>query len=220
MPLSEAEQKVTDQLNWFDYNQHMDSHLGVYTNDLNGYATKLESNNIDNLKFTWTWNHEEYYSILTEACPGFFVELISAKSAAPMFDSIHFRKVEEPRLLLSENIVTASGDSVVKVSRATTRIDEMIDFYETLGGSLQSKEELDDGTIWAIVKMDNAAAELHFVNRPAPEGSTFTVADYEDYMNSVHDKYVKSTNCGFDQYADHHWAYDNPMGSLTLTEAA
>jgi len=46
--------------------------------------------------------------------------------------------------------------------------------------------------------MPYADAELHFVNRPAPEGSTFTVAELEDYMNSVHDKYIKSTNCGFD----------------------
>jgi hypothetical protein len=30
----------------------------------------------------------------------------------------------------------------------------------------------------------------------------------EAYVNSVHDKYIKSTSCGFDQYADHHWGYD------------
>ena len=40
------------------------------------------------------------------------------------------------------------------------------------------------------------------------ESSKFTVEDLENYVNGVHDEYVKSVNCGFDQFADHHWAYD------------
>lgn len=35
-------------------------------------------------------------------------------------------------------------------------------------------------------------------------------------MNKAHKKYIKSTNCGFDQYADHHWAYDYTGDDCTL----
>lgn len=114
-----------------------------------------------------------------------------------------------------------SVDTVIKVSRATTRIDEMIDFYvNVIGGEVvKPKTTLADGTEWSIVKLTYADAHLHFVNRPAQEGSTFTVADLEGYVNSVHDKYIKSTNCGFDQYADHHWAYDARQGQ-TLSDIA
>jgi len=139
MPLSETEKKVSEQINWFDYNQHMDSHFGVYTNDLNGYAIKMENNKISNLKFTWIWNNEEYYSILAEACPGFFVELISTVSAATGLDATNFKKVSEPRIDVTTDFSSYTSDTIVKVSRATTRIDEMIDFYtNVLGGSLQS----------------------------------------------------------------------------------
>lgn len=85
----------------------------------------------------------------------------------------------------------------------------MIEFYtNVIGGSTISNTVLSDETEWAIVKLDHANAQIHFVNRPAELGAAFTVDGLETYVNEVHDKYVKSTNCGFDQYADHHWAYD------------
>jgi hypothetical protein len=85
----------------------------------------------------------------------------------------------------------------------------MIDFYtNVVSGSLISRESV-NGVDIAKVELDNAKAILHFVNRPADERADFTVEDLETYVNSVHDKYVKSTNCGFDQHADHHVAYDS-----------
>lgn len=204
---------------WFLYNQHMDSHVGIWTNDLSGYVAKIEKNGNKYIKLTWEQNHQTYYSVVGEACPGFFFELISDVSQGLTLEEHTF--VNEPRLDTTTLQASYDVDTVVKVSRATTRIDEMIDFYtNVIGGSQISKTELDDGTIWAIVKLDHADAELHFVNRPAPQGSKFSVADLEDMVNSVHDKYVKSTNCGFDQYADHHWAYDCMQGGNTLTLSA
>jgi len=217
MPLSETEAKVTEQLgDWFTYNQHMDSHLGIWTNTLSDYVTALATNNYNMIKMSFEYNHQTYYSVLTQACPGFFVELIS--DASESMNTEEFKFVDEPRLTIDSPSYTV--DTVVKVSRATTRIDEMIDFYcDVIGGALQTRATTADGTEWAIVKMDSADALLHFVNRPAPEGSTFTVAQLEDYVNSVHDKYIKSTSCGFDQYADMHWAYDSHT-DLTLSDVS
>jgi len=96
----------------------------------------------------------------------------------------------------------------------------MIKFYtETIGGEVVSHETT-DGVEWAIVKLTHADAKLHFVNRPAADGAKFTVADLETMVNGVHDEYVKSVNCGFDQYADHHWAYDVRSQDVTLSSVA
>ena len=85
----------------------------------------------------------------------------------------------------------------------------MIDFFtNVIEGELIKKETV-DGVEIARVKLNNAGVILQFVNRPAADNAQFTVADLEKYVNSVHDKYVTSTNCGFDQHADHHWAYDS-----------
>lgn len=79
------------------------------------------------------------------------------------------------------------------------------------------RKTTDDGTEFAIVKLNNAGVQLHFVNRPAPASAQFSVKDLETYVNSVHDQYVKSVNCGFDQHADHHWAYDSQSWTETLS---
>lgn len=191
---------MTDQLgDWFAINQHMDSNLGIWVvESLSSYASKLESHGYKNLKFSFKYEEKTYYSILTQACPGYFVELISDSQGE--LGAEHFNLVSEPRAVFPQGSPSYTSDTVIKVSRATTRIDEMIDFYvNVIGGStVQPKTTAEDGTEWAVVKLTYADAHLHFVNRPASEGQTFTVADLEDYMNSVHDKYVKSTNCGFD----------------------
>lgn len=97
----------------------------------------------------------------------------------------------------------------------------MISFYtETIGGEVVERKTLEDGTKYAVVKLTHADTQLIFIDRPAPEGSKFTVGDLEDYVNSVHDEYVKSVNCGFDQHADHHWAYDVRTTDITLSSVS
>lgn len=200
--LHQTEQKIDGELSWKTYNQHMDSHLGLWTNDLSGYIDKLEEDSHQMLKMSWPGNSRyrdsTFYSVMAEACPGYFVEFIS--------DSTHgltksdFKFVDEPRLDFNKwKVPSTSSDTVVKVSRATTKIDEMLDFYvDAIGGETLSQTTTDDGVKWAIVKLDHADAQLHFVNRPAPKDATFTVEDLETYVNKVHKTYIKSTNCGFD----------------------
>ena len=99
--------------------------------------------------------------------------------------------------------------------------DEMVKFYtEVIGGEVTKRSTSNSGVQTTIVKLTHADAKLYFVNRPAPSDSKFSVADLEKYVNSVHDQYVKSTSCGFDQYADHHWAYDARGNDITLSSVA
>merc|ERR1739838_1193686 len=61
---------------------------------------------------------------------------------------------------------------------------------------------------------------LQFVNRPPVHSANFTVRALEKYVNDVHDEYIKSPTCGFDQFADHHWAYDMESRTETLSSVA
>lgn len=107
------------------------------------------------------------------------------------------------------------------MSRATTKIDEMIDFYtNTIEGELTRNVTV-DGVDIAWVRLNHAPQMLlQFVNRPAAHSANFTVRDLESYVNGVHDDYVKNTNCGFDQFADHHWGYDMTSRTETLSSVA
>lgn len=112
----------------------MDSNLGIWTNSLSDDKTKLENNNVDMLTFSFKYNEKTYYSILAQACPGYFVELIGDHNEE--LNSEEFTFVDEPRMIFADGAPTYDSDTVIKVSRATTRIDEMIDFYtNVIGGS-------------------------------------------------------------------------------------
>lgn len=220
--LRDIEKKTSKEVGQFDtYNQHMDSNVGIKTADLSTYLSKLEDSEYPYITLQYKQDSQSYYSLVVQACEGFFVEILSEN--ASQHDTSKFTFVDEPRLHHDESVwgVDAStADKVVKVSRATTMIDEMIHFYtEVIGGSLVERKSKDEYE-YAIVKLDYAEAQLHFVDRKAPTGAEFTVADLEAYVNSVHDEYVKSVNCGFDQHADHHWAYDARTNAVTLSSVS
>ena len=97
----------------------------------------------------------------------------------------------------------------------------MIDFYtKVIEGELIRNVTV-DGVNIAWVRLRAAPKMLlQFVNRPANKSAKFTVEDSEKYVNDVHDEYVKSPTCGFDQFADHHIAYDSAARGETLSSVA
>lgn len=172
--------------------------MGVWTNVLSTYVSMLTEAGHSMIKMSFQNNGNTYYSVLTMACPGFFVEFITSDDTG--LQTWEYTLVDEPRLDFSSwTTPSTSIDTIVKVSRATTMINEMVDFYTNIiGGELLQHTTTTDGTVYAVVKLTYADAQLHFVHRPASADQTFTVLDLENYVNSVHDEYVKSTNCGFD----------------------
>lgn len=113
----------------------MDSNLGIWTNSLSSYSTKLENNKINNIKFSFRYEERTYYSILAQACPGYFVELIGDQDMT--MNAEEFALIDEPRMIFPNGSPNYDSDTVIKVSRATTRIDEMIDFYtNVIGGEV------------------------------------------------------------------------------------
>jgi len=161
-----------------------------------------------------------YYSVITAACSGYFIEFLS--ESATGIERSKFHEIDEVRFDFANFDRPERNFHPIKVSRATTKIEEMIDFYtEVFKGKLLKNGTTADGVEYAWVQLDNAPKmAIHFINRPAPQNAKFSVKDLEEYVNGVHDEYVKSTNCGFDQFADHHWAYDEMSGRETLSSVA
>lgn len=150
-----------------------------------------------------------YYSVMMQACGGYYIEKLS--DTATGTEKSSFVKVDEPRYDFTNwSKPSTDVDTVIKVSRATSQIEAMTNFYtKVIEGTVELTKTTNDGTKFVIIKLKNADARIHLVDRPAPAGAKFTVKNLEDFVNATHDKYVKSVNCGFDQHADHHWAYDS-----------
>jgi len=210
---------MTAEVNEFkDYNQHLDSHLGLWVSDLKEIMEKLEKSSQNFYAMMFKSNEETYYSMITQACNGYYIEFISDKATG--VEKSKFHETKEVRFDFTSFSKPTKSPYPIKASRATTHIDEMVNFYtEVIKGELLGKDTV-DGVETARVKLNNADVILHFVNRPAPEDAKFTVEQLEAFVNSVHDKYVKSTSCGFDQHADHHWAYDQQSWTETLSSVA
>jgi len=204
------------------YNQHLDSHLGVWVSDLTATIDKLESNSVPHYAMTWSiGEYHNYYSVMVTACGGFYIEFLSQRASG--VDASKFHSVKETRFDFTNfsqpEPLREYGPIIV--SRATTKIDEMIAFYTEIVEGTVTKRETVDGVEIAQVQLQNAPdMVMQFVNRPPPATAKFSVEDLENYVNSVHDQYIKSTNCGFDQFADHHWAYDARTQSETLSSVA
>lgn len=174
-PLEYTETLIDEAIGgWSAYSQFMDSHLGLWTNELSTYVTRLEEIDWPMIQMRFNGNnnyqHNTYYSVMIEACAGYFIELITDSTSG--LNLPDYKYVDEPRLdFTSWSTPATTYDSVVKVSRATTKLDEMIEFYTVVvGGSIVMTETLDDGTEWVVVTLDEADdTQIHFVNRPAAE---------------------------------------------------
>jgi len=221
--LEDIENMQTAEINDFKdgYTQHLDSHLGVWVSNLATTMNNFQSDSVPHYAMTWSVNNgPDYYSVMVQACGGFYIEFLSDR--ADGIEPNKFHKAKESRFDFSNFSRPSRDYQPIKVSRATTKIDAMISFFtETIGGSL-IKNETVNGVQIARIKMNDADIDMQFVNRPPLESAKFTVEDLENYVNSVHEQYVKSTKCGFDQFGDHHWAYDSPShsGSVTLSDFA
>jgi len=213
---------VTNELGDFkELNQHMDSHVGIYTTDLSKYLTNLDNSETKypHLSMKSVFEGKTTYSVLMQACPAYFVEVLS-DNAPTEHDTSDWLVTDELRFDFTD-FEASTSDKVVKVSRATTMLTDMTKFYtEVIGGAVQKSSTSNSGVQTVIVKLTHADTLVYLVNRPAPSDSKFSVADLETYVNSVHDQYIKSTSCGFDQYADHHWAYDVRSQDITLSDVA
>lgn len=135
----------------------------------------------------------------------------------------NFTSTDEPRMTFKDYVdpkTSGYTNNVLKVSRATTHIKKMTEFYTSIiPGEVLNQGTLSDGTHYVHIKINGALTHIHLVNRPASSTSGFTVRDHENYMNLVHDEYILSPECGFDQFADHHWGFSGGAFQVDETTA-
>jgi hypothetical protein len=81
--LEDIENKMTKEVNDFKdgYNQHLDSHLGLYVSDLNYYIRLLDENSESYYLQKFTSGKYTYYSVMMQACGGFYIEMIAPEAS-------------------------------------------------------------------------------------------------------------------------------------------
>ena len=80
MSLADVEAKVTAEVGDFTtMSQHMDSNVGIQVADLSTYITKLDESETKypHMKNQMVIGGRTYNSLFIQACPGYFVDLIS-----------------------------------------------------------------------------------------------------------------------------------------------
>ena len=80
-----------NQVNDFEdgYNQHLDSHLGVWVSDLKSTMEQLEKDKAPHYAMTWTEGRDSYYSVMTVPCGGFYIEFLSEKATGIANSKFH-----------------------------------------------------------------------------------------------------------------------------------
>ena len=61
------------------YNQHMDNHVGIMTEDLSVYINRLDGTVYPYMRMKFNQDNHHYFSILVGGCPGYFIEIIAEK---------------------------------------------------------------------------------------------------------------------------------------------
>jgi hypothetical protein len=110
---------------------------------------------------------------MTAACDGYYIELYSEKATG--ISESQFHHTNETRFDFTDFEKPETEPYPIKVSRATSYVDDMVKFYtKVVSGKHLKTTEVGDVKI-ATVKPKHADVVLHFVKRPAPEGAQFPV---------------------------------------------
>eukprot|EP00091_Calanus_sinicus_P019818 TRINITY_DN512_c0_g1_i3.p1 TRINITY_DN512_c0_g1~~TRINITY_DN512_c0_g1_i3.p1 ORF type:complete len:231 (-),score=55.12 TRINITY_DN512_c0_g1_i3:315-1007(-) len=194
----------------------MDYNLGLWTNDLSTYVRKFQAAGQRFLTLSWSSHAgKDYFSVLVKPC-GFVVLELMSDTMADEFKSLAIPSNQ--RMIWqdynSEHVASGEYLTPMKISRAVSSIDLVKDFYIDILGSTEVWEEtFDDGVKLKVINAPQSSIHLQFWEGVPTGGNGWTPEDLEIYINNVHDEFMLSPTCGFDQWIDNHFAIDaNPMG--------
>ena len=101
--------------------------------------------------------------------------------------------------------------TALKLSRASSDLERDLDFYQTLGCKVveryHSADSRHEMRVITWEPPEDVEIQFWWHSDSATKGS-FKVDDYEKGVQAVHKACVASYHCGFDQWMDHHYAYD------------
>ena len=118
---------------------------------------------------TWspTGTNSQYFSVMLASsnCGGFYIELLS--DTATGIDVSVFHEIKEQRFDFTNFSRPQMDFHPLKVSRATTKVPEMISFYTQIIEGTEVKHEVVNGVEIGMVKLRWAPDMLmQFVDRP------------------------------------------------------
>merc|ERR1711959_65360 len=185
---------------------------GLWSNDLDAFAKKLQKGSVPFLALKWTGTDGlTYFSIIVNAC-GWTTFEIMGDSLTAVQDVTEYAI---PRLDWSNTPEKHTGDewTAVKVSRATANITAVKAYYKAVDAEVVLEKTYSDGIkLLEVVMKKDANIHLQFWQHPDSDvratTKAWSVADFESYINGVHDDTMKSDVCGFSQWMDNHVAYN------------
>merc|ERR1712241_322057 len=155
-------------------------------NDLDSYVQAFQNDGIPFMTLKWTWENNQYYSLLANPCGFILIELMSNHlSSVPEEDMIqsHTRMTWRK---YNTNIIPGHHITPIRVSRAISR-PELVDLFwiDILNSEEIYSQTFDDGTTVREIIPPGSTVHIQFWSGH-PTSDEFTVADFEDYINSVH----------------------------------
>ena len=247
--LGEVEADFVSQFGRFErHHPLMDHNLGLWIDSLDPLLTKFERDGVPFLPLRWSLpsNHvpapspPTYFSVLARPCGTVVLEFISSNigsRSASSFEPFPIGRMDfdldhtHPQPPSADDPLALTP---LKVSRATTKLDEVRAFYTAVfNASVLRNETLPDGARKLVLKMPDvstgrSSVHLQFWSPPPDADVTsnlgtpgvaaqplsrgactgWTVGSWEAYLYGVSQSQIRSPTCGFPKSLDFHFSFD------------
>jgi hypothetical protein len=232
---AEVEDKFTTNLgDMKTFNAFMDFSVSLYTTAIAQYASAFDADSVPYYTTAWSdENGQSYTSLIVRvAKTQMLIELTSKKSlsASETKRDVHIAHSSERRMsarsiamiekLEQSNSLSAKSLTPVSVNRGVSSavLAKLDDFYVTgMGTKKQSEDSSENGDytrkcyLWSGAEVENC-----FTNRADSTNGAYTVADFENMLNTVHKNIIGGYPlCGTDKWEDNHYAIDSMDASTS-----
>ena len=222
------------------YDPKMEFSVGMMTSELTFYSNSFVGGNVPHFTGKWTdpATAKVYFTIIVQVPESSIViELMSATldgdaaaRAVPMgaarltstdlvaAEAALSQQLAERRQLDETPAPTPKQPLLtpVKISWLTSNVARDVSFFTSiLGATVVGSINGTDGSQTAALKLSSGDDRTVYLTQSAkPSSSGLQIAEWETYMNSVHETAFVSDNDGFDRWCDFHIGHELGGGSL------
>lgn len=215
------------------YDSFMDYSVAFWASDLDTYLTKFLADKVPFLPLAWKDEKgTAYYSVIFQSPhTQVIVELLTSAKPTAVTALVQDSTLRYPSSIFSNMNATTkvAADRLrpLAVSKATSDMDALIDFYkDALGASIDHNISYPDGTRYVVFNPGFSSMQgkmsVRFVYRPASMTTkSLSVKQLEDIKFAGHDwahddkgNLTANCICGFDKWYDNHYGIDGASMSL------